>query len=191
MIPWPPCKKFQCISIFLKHVLKWVLEWRQNGGNSTNTIVHPVNKFECIIIEMYSISISYRGLCSLWMYLCHLTLKLISYTYFDSVCEDGATLTLKEVFNPNDFWHQGWSNNPLLQSVHPNNEIHRKWAFCKMKWALVVIWGSIFKYFKFAFISVCFSNVTLSYLCPVPLVLSYRRRLLDQLISFYRYHRLF
>lgn len=32
--------------------------------------------------------------------LCHLTLKLISYTYFDSVCEDGATLTLKEVFNP-------------------------------------------------------------------------------------------
>lgn len=100
MIPWPPCKKFQCISIFLKHVLKWVLEWRQNGGNSTLTIVHPVNKFECIIIEMYSISISYRGLCSLWMYLCHLTLKLISYTYFDSVCEDGATLTLKEVFNP-------------------------------------------------------------------------------------------
>lgn len=64
------------------------------------TIVHLVNKFECIIIEMYSISISYRGLCSLWMYLCHLTLKLISYTYFDSVCEDGATLTLKEVFNP-------------------------------------------------------------------------------------------
>lgn len=49
---------------------------------------------------MYSISISYRGLCSLWMYLCHLTLKLISYTYFNSVYEDGATLTLKEVFNP-------------------------------------------------------------------------------------------
>lgn len=76
------------------------------------TIVHLVNKFECIIIEMYSISISYRGLCSLWMYLCHLTLKLISYTYFNSVYEDGATLTLKEVFNPK-------KDNPLNNRTRP------------------------------------------------------------------------
>lgn len=62
-------------------------------------IVYLVNKFECIIIEMYLILILYRGFCSLWMYFCYLMLKLIFYMYFDLVCEDGVIFILKEVFN--------------------------------------------------------------------------------------------
>lgn len=35
------------------------------------------------------------------------------------------------------FWPLGWSYNPLLQSVDPNIEIHRKLASCKIWWALI------------------------------------------------------